>query len=65
MTSNAGALYLREADRVVAFVDGVAACFTDGRNPGVAVHAPAHWSDSGQGLSGGTAAAGQRSKVSR
>jgi hypothetical protein len=39
MTSDAGALLLREADRVIALIDRVAACFTDGRNPGAVVHA--------------------------
>jgi len=39
VTSDAGALLLREADRVIALVDRVAACFTDGRNPGGVVHA--------------------------
>jgi hypothetical protein len=39
MTSDAGALLLREADRVMALIDRVAACFTDGRNPGGVVHA--------------------------
>jgi hypothetical protein len=38
MTSDAGALLLREADRVIALIDRVAACFTDGRNPGGVVH---------------------------
>ena len=39
MTSDAGALLLREADRVIGLIDRVAACFTDGRNPGGVVHA--------------------------
>jgi hypothetical protein len=38
VTSDAGTLLLREADRVSALIDRVAACFTDGRNPGGVVH---------------------------
>ena len=38
VTSDAGALLLREADRVVGLIDRVAACFTDGRNRASVVH---------------------------
>lgn len=38
VTSDAGALLLREADRVIDLVDRVAACFTDGRNQADVVH---------------------------
>jgi len=38
VTSDAGTLLLREANRVSALIDRVAACFTDGRNPGGVVH---------------------------
>ena len=39
ITSNAGALLLREIDRVVGLFDRVAACFTDHRDPRLRVHA--------------------------
>jgi len=38
VTSDGGTLLLREADRVIALIERVAACFTDGRNPGGVVH---------------------------
>ena len=38
VTSDAGALLLREADRVIDLVGRVAECFTDGRNPADVVH---------------------------
>ena len=39
ITSNAGALLLREIDRLVGLFDRVAACFTDHRDPRLRVHA--------------------------
>jgi hypothetical protein len=38
VTSDAGALLLREADRAIGLIDRVAACFRDGRAPGRVVH---------------------------
>ena len=38
VTSDAGALLLREADRAIALVDRVAGCFRDGRDPGRVIH---------------------------
>jgi hypothetical protein len=38
VTSDAGALLLREADRAISLIDRVAACFRDGRDPGRTVH---------------------------
>ena len=40
ITSNAGALLLREIDRFVGLFDRVAACFKDHRDPKLRVHAP-------------------------
>jgi DDE family transposase len=39
VTSDAGALLLRETDRAIGLIDRVAACFRDGRDPGRVVHA--------------------------
>jgi hypothetical protein len=39
ITSNAGALLLAKADRAVGIIDSFAACFNDGRNPGLIEHA--------------------------
>ena len=39
ITSNAGALLLRESDRLVGLFDRVATCFTDHRDPRLRVHA--------------------------
>src|SRR5512132_1200160 len=39
MTSDAGALLLREADRAVRLIDRVAGCFSDGRDQTGMVHA--------------------------
>ena len=38
MTSDAGALLLRETDRAIGLIDRLAACFRDGREPGRVVH---------------------------
>src|SRR5512134_2416792 len=38
VTSDAGALLLRETDRVIGLIDRVAACFRDGRDPVRVVH---------------------------
>lgn len=38
VTSDAGALLLRETDRVIGLIDRVAACFRDGRDPARVVH---------------------------
>jgi hypothetical protein len=38
VTSDAGALLLRETDRAIGLIDRVAACFSDGRDPGRVVH---------------------------
>jgi hypothetical protein len=38
VTSDAGALLLRETDRGLGLIDRIAACFRDGRNPGRVVH---------------------------
>jgi hypothetical protein len=38
VTSDAGALLLRETDRAIGLIDRVAACFRDGRDPGRVVH---------------------------
>ncbi len=38
MTSNAGALLLAQTDRAVEIIDSFAACFGDGRNPGLIEH---------------------------
>jgi len=38
VTSDAGALLLRETDRAIGRIDRVAACFRDGRDPGRVVH---------------------------
>jgi len=38
MTSNAGALLLAQTDRAVGIIDSFAACFGDGRNPGLIEH---------------------------
>jgi hypothetical protein len=38
VTSDAGALLLREVDRAIGLIDQVAACFRDGRDPGRVVH---------------------------
>lgn len=34
MTSDAGALLLRETDRMIGLINRLAACFRDGRDPG-------------------------------
>jgi hypothetical protein len=39
VTSDAGALLLRETDRAIGLIDRLAACFRDGRHPGRVVHA--------------------------
>src|SRR5512132_2733125 len=39
MTSDAGALLLRETDRAIRLIERVAACFGDGRDPGQLIHA--------------------------
>jgi DDE family transposase len=39
VTSDAGALLLRETDRAIRLIERVAACFSDGRDPGQLVHA--------------------------
>jgi hypothetical protein len=39
ITSDAGALLLREADRAIGLIDRVAACFDDRRQPDAVVHA--------------------------
>jgi hypothetical protein len=39
ITSDAGALLLREADRAIGLSDRVAACFEDRRDPEAVVHA--------------------------
>src|SRR5512134_1660868 len=38
VTSDAGALLLRETDRAIRLVERVAACFSDGRDPGQLIH---------------------------
>ena len=38
ITSDAGALLLREADRAIGLIDRVAACFKDWRRPDAVVH---------------------------
>ena len=38
VTSDAGALLLRETDRAISLIDRLAACFRDGRDPGRVVH---------------------------
>ena len=38
VTSDAGALLLRETDRAIGLIDRLAACFRDGREPGRVVH---------------------------
>ena len=38
VTSDAGALLLRETDRAISLIDRVAGCFWDGRDPGRVVH---------------------------
>jgi hypothetical protein len=38
VTSDAGALLLRETDRAITLMDRLAACFRDGRDPGRVVH---------------------------
>ncbi len=38
MTSDAGALLLREVDRVTSIIEKFAACFTDFRNPDLIEH---------------------------
>lgn len=38
ITSDAGALLLREADRAIGLINRVAACFKDGRRPDAVVH---------------------------
>src|SRR5512134_1051099 len=38
VTSDAGALLLRETDRALGLIDRVGACFRDGRDPGRTVH---------------------------
>jgi Transposase DDE domain group 1 len=45
ITSGAGALLLREADRAIGLLDRVAACFDDRRQLDAVVHAA--WSGSG------------------
>src|SRR5512133_379960 len=40
VTSDAGALLLRETDRAIRLIERVAACFGDGRDPGQLIHAP-------------------------
>src|SRR5512144_2826424 len=39
LTSDAGALLLRETDRAIRLIERVAACFSDGRDPGQLIHA--------------------------
>ena len=39
VTSDAGALLLRETDRAIRLIERVAACFSDGRDPGQLIHA--------------------------
>ena len=39
ITSNAGALLLRETDRAIGLIDRVAGCFTDGRSQADVAHA--------------------------
>jgi hypothetical protein len=38
VTSDAGALLLRETDRVIGLIDRLSGCFQDGRDPGRVVH---------------------------
>jgi hypothetical protein len=38
ITSDAGALLLRHTDKAICLFDRVAACFSDGRDPGLVVH---------------------------
>jgi hypothetical protein len=39
VTSDAGALLLRETDRTIRLIERAAACFSDGRDPGQLIHA--------------------------
>jgi Transposase DDE domain group 1 len=39
VTSDAGALLLRETDRAIRLIERVAACFSDGRDPGQLIQA--------------------------
>src|SRR6266498_967320 len=39
VTSDGGALLLRETDRAIRLIERVAACFSDGRDPGQLIHA--------------------------
>ena len=39
VTSDAGALLLRDTDRAIRLIERVAACFSDGRDPGQLIHA--------------------------
>src|SRR5512132_1971471 len=39
VTSDAGALLLRETDRAIRLIERLAACFSDGRDPGQLIHA--------------------------
>ena len=39
VTSDAGAVLLRETDRAIGLIGRVAACFSDGRDPGQLIHA--------------------------
>lgn len=39
VTSDAGAVLLRETDRAIRLIERVAACFSDGRDPGQLIHA--------------------------
>jgi hypothetical protein len=38
VTSDAGALLLRQTDRVIGLIDRLSGCFQDGRDPGRVVH---------------------------
>ena len=46
VTSDAGALLLRETDRAIRLIERVAACFSDGRDPGSSSTRCRHWSAS-------------------
>src|SRR5512132_3741496 len=47
VTSDAGALLLRETDRAIRLIERVAACFSDGRDQGSSSTRCRHWSASG------------------
>src|SRR5512135_1277704 len=65
VTSDAGALLLREADRAIGLTDRVAACFRDGRAAGRVVHVLYPFRSNLTGCDGGGVVSERRHRVSK